>query len=102
MGKAIKVVLGDVEFRTMDLARQHFSAMLWSYKIGDIVSPDHSRLLSELLKRHPEADIKVGVGLKNFEVIDDKQGSQCFAVRRIDDSFEDFSYKSCITEGRYK
>lgn len=102
MGKAIKVVLGDVEFRTMTLARDHFSAMLWRYAIDDVVSHEDSKLLWELLKRHPDVDVKIGVGFKNFEVIDDSQGSQCFAVRRIDGSFEDFSYKSCITEGRYK
>lgn len=102
MGRAIKVVIGDCEFRTMTLARQYFSSMLWSYKVGDVVSPVDSVQLAELLKRHPDVDAKVGIGVKHFEVIDDEQGSQCFAVRRTDDSYEDFSYKTCITEGRYK
>lgn len=102
MGKAIKVVLGDVEFKTMALARERFSEMLWSYRVGDVVSAEDSILLAELLKRHPEVDVKTGVGVRHFEVMDDMQGAQCFAVRRIDESLEDFSYKSCITEGRYK
>lgn len=102
MGRAIKVVVGGLEFRTMTLARGHFSAMLWSYKIGDVVSPVDAVQLNELLKRHPDVDVKVGIGVKQFEVIDDLQGSQCFAVRRTDESYEGFSYKTCITEGRYK
>ncbi|MEB2233034.1 DCL family protein [Xanthomonas campestris pv. campestris] len=102
MGKAIKVVLGDIEFRTMTIAQSHFSRMLQGYRIGDLVSEDHSKLLLELLKRHPEARAKIGVGVHHFEVMDGGMNSQCFAVHRVDGSFEDFSYKTCISEGKYK
>lgn len=102
MGKAIVVVLGNTKFDTLGAASKYFSSMLWRYKVGDVVSGDDSILLAELLKRHPEFSAKVGIGVRNFEVIDDKMGGQCFAVRRVDDSCEDFSYKSCVSEGRYK
>lgn len=102
MAKAIKVVLGDVEFRTLTIASSFFSKMLQSYRIGDLVSAKDSELLAELLKRHPEARAKFGVGVDHFEVMDGGMKSQCFAVHRKDGSFEDFSYKSCISEGRYK
>lgn len=102
MGKAIKVVLGDVEFRTLTIASKYFSGMLQGYKIGDVVSEDDSKLLLELLRRHPEARAKIGVGVHHFEVMDGGMKSQCFAVHRVDGSFEDFSYKTCISEGKYK
>lgn len=99
MGKAKEVVLGSIRFRTMTLAHQHFQEMLQSYDVDDHVSDEDAELLLALLKRHPSYAAKVGVGIARFEVIEAEFGSQCFAVRRIDGSYEDFSYKKCISEG---
>lgn len=101
MGKAIPIDLGVVYFSTMGRARQHFHVMLQSYVPGTRVSNADALELAELLKRHPEYAVKAGVGISHFEVMSADFGSQCFAVHRIDGSFDDFSYTTCITAGRY-
>lgn len=100
-GKRRPVDLGVIKFAKMGDAREHFHRMLQSYQPGDVVGAEDGAQLAELLKRHPDCAAKVGVGIAQFEVIEADFGSQCFAVRRVDGSFEDFSYKTCITEGRY-
>ena len=100
-GRGIPIDLGVIKFEKMGDASQHFHQVLQSYSPGDTVSDQHGAQLAELLKRHPDYAAKVGVGVAHFEVINADFGSQCFAVRRIDGSFEDFSYKTCISEGRY-
>lgn len=100
-GMRIPVDLGVIKFATMRDARAHFHKMLQSYSPGDTVANDHEVQLAELLKRHPDYAAKVGIGVLRFEVIAADFGSQCFAVRRPDGSFEEFSYKTCISEGRY-
>lgn len=100
-GKRQPVDLGVIKFEKMVDAREYFHTVLQSYRPGDTVSAEHGAQLAELLKRHPDHAAKVGVGIAHFEVIDADFGSQCFAVRRTDGSFEDFSYKTCISEGRY-
>lgn len=101
MGRAKPVDLGVVKFRTMGEAHDYFQRMLGSYKPGDRVSAKDGLELYELLKRHPEAATKIGVGVSHFEVASHDFNSQCFWVHRTDGSFEDFSYPTCITEGRY-
>lgn len=93
--------LGVIKFTKMGDASLHFHQVLQSYRPGDRVQDAHGAQLVELLKRHPDYEAKMGVGIAHFEVIDADFGSQCFAVRRVDGSFEEFSYKTCISEGRY-
>ena len=101
MGRAKPVDLGVIQFSTMAKAHEHFHLLLQSYSPGDRVEDIHAIQLAELLKRHPDYAVKRGVGISHFEVMEAEFGSQCFAVHRVDGSFEDFSYKTCISQGRY-
>jgi hypothetical protein len=101
VGRARAVDLGVLVFRTMKEAHDYFHVMLQSYAVGDRVSSAHAAALTGLLNRHPDHLAKIGVGISHFKVMAADFGSQCFAVHRIDGSYEDFSYTTCITEGRY-
>ena len=99
MGKAQPVILGDTTFKSESAARVFFQSMLRKYKPGDRVSSEDEVLLGHLIKRHPESHGKIGEGIDHFEVMSHTFNSQCFSVHRTDGSFEDFSYKWCISEG---
>lgn len=101
MGKRIPVVMKSISFKSLKEATEYFSGVLHSYQPGDTVSALHERQIRELLKRHPDVAAKTGVGIRSIEVIDADFDTQCFAVRRTDGSFEDFSFHTCVSEGRY-
>jgi hypothetical protein len=99
MGKAKPVTLGSTTFKSEASARTFFQKMLRSYKPGERVRDEDAALLEHLLMRHPEAHGKIGEGIDHFEIMSHTFNSQCFAVHRTDGSYEDFSYKWCVTEG---
>lgn len=96
MGKRHPVELHSRKFATKTEAHDFFKDMLRKYEPGDTVSPQHSRLLRELLSRHPEANEKIGSGIAGFFVDGTEFGSQCFHLRRVDGTSTDFSYKTCV------
>lgn len=99
MPRANPVVLGTMTFRSELAAKAYFKAMLNGYSPGDRVTKKDGVLLTELLRRHPDWEAKIGEGIDHFEVMTHSFNSQCFAVHRTDGSFEDFSYTWCISEG---
>ena len=72
--------------------------MLRTYEIGQRVGKADAALLAELLKRHPDAALKIGAGIDHFEVLGADFDSQCFHVFRTDDTYEDFSLHSCVDQ----
>lgn len=99
MGRSVPVVLSNRTFKSKSAATGYFSAMLRTYKPGERVNQGDAVELASLLKRHPEADEKIGIGIDHFEVQAADFGSQCFRVVRNDGTWERFSYHSCV-EGR--
>ncbi|CAM9001305.1 unnamed protein product [Rhodiola kirilowii] len=58
---------------------------------------EHMMLLDLLKKGHSEADRKIGVGIKSFQVrYHPFYKSRCFFLVRDDDSSDDFSFRKCI------
>ena len=98
MGRSIPVDLGVVTFNSKTAARDFFQAMLHRYAVGDRVSSEDQTPLSELLKRHPDAPQKIGVGIDHFEVLSADFATQCFHVFRTDGTFEDFSFHTCVDQ----
>ncbi|WP_327212342.1 DCL family protein [Rhizobium beringeri] len=70
--------------------------MLYKYDLGDYVDEKDSIVLSELLRRHPEAERKIGPGIESFRVKSADNGTRCFWVTRVDGSEERFSARSCL------
>lgn len=96
MPRGKPVVLDTRTFLKREDARNFFSAMLNKYKPGDRVSDVDTLDLSELLKRHPEALEKIGVGIAHFEVQRADYSTQCFRVVRTDGTSSNFSYQKCV------
>lgn len=85
-------------FKSKAEATAYFREMINRYKNGEDIAPDDEAILFELLQRHPEAEEKIGVGVKLF--FRDKSPihpSSCFHVERIDGTTTDFSFISCIS-----
>lgn len=92
------VILPSITFKSKSDAKVFFSKMLNRYKDGDELSDTDDLFLFELLQRHPEADEKIGVGIKKF--YRDRSHSyptSCFHLKRHDGSNTDFSVPSCIS-----
>ena len=98
MGRSIPVDLEVTTFKSRTAAREFFQAMLRRYRVGDRVNTTDQVLLSELLKRHPEAAQKIGAGIDHFEVLGADFDTQCFHVFRTDGTYEDFSLHACVDE----
>lgn len=93
-----KIVLPSKTFEMKQEATEFFRAMLHRYEDGDEINAADSKLLYELLQRHPEADEKIGwSGVKKF--YRDRspiQPTSGFHIERIDGSRTDFAYPTCI------
>lgn len=65
----------------------------------EVTDPTHITLLTELVKRHPEAEEKIGAGIAGFKVQVNPEGmgnTRCFWVIHPDGSATHFSFKSCL------
>jgi hypothetical protein len=79
-------------------ATAFFKGMLAQYADGEFLNSGDEDILYELLQRHPEADEKIGVGVKAFfRMKSPDHPTSCFHVLRIDESKTDFGYSACIT-----
>lgn len=96
MAKAHEVTFGEMRFAKKGDAKAYLKAMLARYKLGDQIAEDDEQVLRAALNLHPEAAMKIGSGVRHFEVHSADYGTRCFWVRRIDDSLERFSYQSCM------
>jgi hypothetical protein len=60
------------------------------------VNAADEEVLRAALALHPNADKKIGCGVKDFSVRSADFGSKCFWINRPDGTTEKFSYLSCI------
>lgn len=96
MGVKKPVSYGDLHFKTQTEARAFLNAILNRYDIGDRVSTVDAVVLANALALHPEAEEKIGVGIKDFSVRSADYGTKCFWVNRTDGTTDKFSHKACV------
>ena len=60
------IVLNGIEFKFQKDAIEHFRNMLECYRNGQSITGDDHDMLLALLERHPEADKKIGCGIKRL------------------------------------
>lgn len=92
------IQIGNVEFKFQKDALAYFKEMLSSCRNNqniDTSSENHSMLLA-LIERHPEADQKIGVGIKHFFKAPTDMGTSCFWLEREDGTKTDFSYPTAV------
>jgi len=92
--------IGDMNFGTKKEALAHFKRILNSYGYGEsLTEPDFIDVLA-LLRIHPRAEEKIGVGVRAIRVEGIRYKTKCFRIVRTDSSFDVFSYTKCIN-GRH-
>jgi hypothetical protein len=90
------IVINERSFRTQAETIEFFKEMLNRYRNGqDVVGEDNDMLLA-LLERHPEADKKIGCGVKRLYKDRTEMSTSCFWVERTDGTKTDFSYISAV------
>jgi hypothetical protein len=89
--------LGTEIFRTKEAANAYIQEILYRYQDGQELGEDDLEFMIEVLKHHPRADEKIGVGVRGIRVQREAQwGTMQFAVIRTDGSDTDFSFKKCL------
>ncbi|WP_414721043.1 DCL family protein [Streptomyces sp.] len=102
------VDIAGEHFPTKAAARARCQEILYAYpgqpgtgagQPQDVTDSAHVAFLTALVKRHPEADERIGAGIAGFKVQvspDGKGNTRCFYVIRVDGSSVDFSIRRCL------
>lgn len=88
----------NISFKTQKEVKQYINELFIKNGFGKVRKDTHIFLL-ELIKRHPEYEKKVGVGIDNFLLSQNpisKQKSYHLSFTRIDGTQDDISYNLCI------
>lgn len=92
------VELPSISFQSKTEATAFFRGMLNRYRDGQELTSDDDAILFELLQRHPQAEEKIGAGVKLFyRDSSPNHPTSCFHIERIDGTTTDFSYPTCIS-----
>jgi len=91
------VVINGREFKYQKDAIEYFKKMLDRYRNGQTITADDHEMLMSLLERHPEADKKIGCGVKRLCKDKTDMPTSCFWIEREDGSRTDFSYRTAIS-----
>jgi hypothetical protein len=91
------IVLNGIEFKFQKDAIEYFKNMLGRYRNGQTIAGDDHDILLALLERHPEADKKIGCGVKRLYKDRTDMPTSCFWIERTDTSKTDFSYRTAIS-----
>ena len=92
-----EIALSTIHFKSKKDAKAYFTEMLGRYQDEQRVNKSDSSHLFELLQRHPEAEEKIGPGIKYFyRDRSPDHPTPCFHVERLDGSKTDFSFGACV------
>lgn len=102
MAKRQAFSIGDKMFQTKAEFKEFVKIILRKYEINNAINVEDLQFISELLKRHPEYDAKIGSGIKAIVVKTDGNwgNTKCFHIQRTDGTETDFSYITCIDNDR--
>lgn len=68
--------------------------------LGVEFDPPLHEFMVEILKGHPEAAKKAGLGVRAIRTTTSKYGNRCFEVLRVDGTSAEFSYIKCLKRKR--
>ena len=84
------ILIGSRFYRTKAAATEAVREVLHRYPPGAMLTGEDADFVADLLDRHPERDLKVGVGVASFHVQRDGWGGVCFGLTRTDGTRTDF------------
>ncbi|WP_208347478.1 DCL family protein [Pseudaestuariivita rosea] len=88
--------IGPLHFERKGDAIKFLQNILYTYELGDRVTAEHAKILTDLISMHPEASEKIGSGIMGFSVRSGDFGTQCFWVNRTDGTSDKFSFRTCL------
>lgn len=94
---SIAYVLGGMTFAAKAHVERHARSVLRAGPIPRRLHADDAAFVADLLDLHARAEEKRGVGVRSLWVKANLYGEPGFFVERIDGTWEDFSYKKCLT-----
>jgi hypothetical protein len=91
------IQIGEKLFATKEEAKKAIQEILYRYKPRQELSPEDAEFIADVVSLHPEADKKIGPGIKAVFVCNvEGYASRGFFLRRSDDSIEQFSFNKCL------
>ena len=96
MGRAKPVEIGEYNWDYQKDALAYYGGILNAYGVGDVLGDKDFDDIFNLVKNHPSAPAKIGVGVQEIFVGSDGYAGKCFHIRRTDGSVENFSYKKAV------
>jgi len=98
-----RISIGALEFKSKKAAMDYFRAIRDLYADEEIISPENSAVLHELISCHPETAEKIGCGIRSFTVATEAMfRTRHYVLKRIDGSVTDFSFIDCINGGNIR
>lgn len=91
--------IGNKNFETKKAAEEFTRRILNNCPIGSHLTGEELTFIYSLLENHPEAENKIGVGIKSIAVnLEERfKKTKCFIITRVDDTITDFSFYKCLT-----
>lgn len=91
-------LVNGVVFETKEAIQNMCSLFLYNYPDGSTLNPEDTDFIYDVLTMHPNADEKIGVGVKSIGVRLNPtyRRNKEFVVYRTDGSFTEFSYRKCL------
>ena len=85
-------------FKTQTAAIERIRGIMASYHNGATVNMFDLAFLQDLLRRHPDAESKIGIGVASIFVDRNPQypSTRTFFLVRVDGSSTDFSFMECL------
>lgn len=88
--------IGPFKFKYKKDVTAHYKKILNSYDFKEPLNEEDFNDVLNLLKIHPNAQEKIGPGIKKVIVDETRYKTKCFNAIRVDSSCEIFSYIKCI------
>ena len=96
MTTARSYTIAGTLFPTQTLLRAHIQRILHGHEPGIDLPIGPLRFLRDLLELHPDADRKIGIGVRWMTVEIGKRGTREFWLERPDRTRTEWSYEKCL------
>lgn len=91
------IQIGEKTFATKEEAKKAIQEILYRYKPRQEFSSEDAEFIADVVSLHPEADKKIGPGIKAvFACNVEGYSSRGFFLKRSDGSTEQFSFNKCL------
>jgi len=88
--------IGQLNFKYKKDVIAHYKKILNSYDFNESLNEEDFNDVLNLLKIHPNAQEKIGPGIKEIIISEIRYKTKCFKAIRVDSSCDIFSYIKCI------